>query len=245
MVGAERASLARSAAMSERANQVMDTRTNDPDVAEATSGNGEGARREPGILRWVIISVGGTFLGLFLLVNGLVLTGTVELGHSKFVDLAREKYIGFLVWKGLMLLLKGYGLLSVVYVIVCFPLVFLWVRKRAKRITRWAVIWRTVSLVLLSLLLMILRLFWKQPYFSSEGWVVEPLMDFIKAMPEAVRWVVLGLLFDVLPWLIAIVVIGFYGVAFHRSTSRLRPRPRRIVFAGMGVAFAGVAVAFS
>ncbi|MDP7496381.1 MAG: hypothetical protein QGI77_08105, partial [Roseibacillus sp.] len=213
----------------------MDTEAKDPDLGKTTTGRRRGTRREPGILRWVILSVAGCFLAQFLTSLLLMLTGAVELGQSKFVALARENYMGFLAWKNLMLLVKGYGVLCVVYVIVCFPLISLWVKKRAKRITRWAVIWRTVVLVMASVILMIMRLFWKQPYFSSEGWIVEPVMNFLNTLPEVLKFAVFGLLFDVLPWVIALVVVGFYALAYHRSTSRLGPRPRRIAYAATGV----------
>ena len=223
---------------------MMATRAKSGATVDKLSGNRDGARPAPSILRWVILSVVGCFLGQFLMSVGLMLTVAVELGQSKFVDLAREKYMGFLAWKSLALLVKGYGLLSVVYILVCYPLVFLWVKKRVKRVTRWAVIWRTVLLVMASVMLMIMRLFWKQPYFSSEGWIVEPAMDFLTSLPEVVTLAIFGFLFDVLPWVIAIMMVCFYAVAFRRSTSGLALRSRRIVYSMMGVAVAGVAVMF-
>ena len=222
----------------------MDTEAKEPDLGKTTTGRRGGARREPGILRWVILSVAGCFLAQFLTSLLLMLTGAVELGQSKFVTLARENYMGFLAWKSLMLLVKGYGLLCVVYVVICFPLISLWVKKRAKRITRWSVIWRTVALVMASVMLMILRLFWKQPYFSSEGWVVEPVMNFLSTVPEGPKFVVLGLLFDGLPWVIALVVVGFYALAYHRVTIRLAPRRRWIAYGATSMVIAGVAVMF-
>ncbi|MEC9055018.1 MAG: hypothetical protein VX633_06910, partial [Verrucomicrobiota bacterium] len=222
----------------------MDIEAKDPDPGKATTGSPKGERRQPGILKWVSLSVVGCFLAQFLTSLLLMLTGAVELGQSKFVALARENYMGFLAWKSLMLLVKGYGLLCVVYVVICFPLISLWVKKRARRITRWAVIWRTVGLVMASVMLMIMRLFWKQPYFSSEGWIVEPVMNFLNTLPEGPKFMVLGLLFDVLPWLIALVVVGFYALAYHRSMSRLPARLRWIAYAVTSVVIVGVAVTF-
>ena len=222
----------------------MDIEVKDPDPVKATTGSPKGERRQPGILKWVSLSVVGCFLAQFLTSLLLMLTGAVELGQSKFVALARENYMGFLAWKSLMLLVKGYGLLCVVYVVICFPLISLWVKKRARRITRWAVIWRTVVLVMASVILMIMRLFWKQPYFSSEGWIVEPVMNFLNTLPEGPKFMVLGLLFDVLPWLIALVVVGFYALVYHRLMSRLPARSRWIAYGVTSVVIVGVAVTF-
>ncbi|MEC8941123.1 MAG: hypothetical protein VYC95_00210, partial [Verrucomicrobiota bacterium] len=66
----------------------MDTEAKDPDLGKTTTGRRRGARRDPGILRWVILSVVGCFLAQFLTSLLLMLTGAVELGQSKFVDLA-------------------------------------------------------------------------------------------------------------------------------------------------------------
>jgi len=180
------------------------------------------------VLRWVIVSVLGIFVLLFLLSMGAMVTGASDLGQSHFAERARRDFLGFIIWRNLVLLMKGYGLMSAGFVVLCYPLVGLWVRGRVTRVTRYAVAWRTVLLVGVAVTLMVMRLFWKQPYFSAEAWYSQWYQDLLEFLPEAVTGVVFLVLFKVVPWVVVVVVAGYYLLALRNWMVGPRRGPQRV-----------------
>ena len=116
---------------------------------------------------------------------------------NKFSALARDQYLGFLVWQNLQMLI-AYGVLAIAAAILVQPFVALWT-ARAKRRSRRAILLRSLGLTALVHGYFTLRLVETRPYFLDEAQFGQWYYKALDLIPEAVKPSCLFVLFSVLP----------------------------------------------
>ena len=179
-------------------------------------------RRVPWV-RWMVA-------GLLLLAAGLygvalvALTSTADGMQNKFSSLARSKYLAFLVWQNLRVLM-AYGILVVAAAVLVAPVVARWSRRGATG--RWGVMWRALSCGLAMHLYFVLRLVRERPYFMPEGKFGYWWFHIFEAPPEPWRTWLQVVVFDFVPWLVLAGVVVWHGRWLTR-----RWGSRRMAWAG-------------
>lgn len=128
---------------------------------------------------------------------------------NKFNTLARDKYLGYLVWQNLQMLL-AYGVLALVAAAVIQPFADHWT-KRSKHQSARAVILRGFSLTALLHGYFTLRLVDTRPYFLNEAEFGQWYYQILTLIPTAVKPAALLLLFTALPWAVA-GLAGFWQI---------------------------------
>ncbi len=145
---------------------------------------------------------------------------------NKFSVLAKNKYMGFLVLQNLQMLI-AYVVLALAAAILVQPFVAIWT-ARSERVSRRAVILRSLGLTVLVHGYFTLRLVDTRPYFLNEAEFGQWYYKVLEIIPEAVRPGSLFVLFTVLP--LAVIT---YAVLWQ-----IRRHGRR----GWAVAVAAIAV---
>jgi len=126
---------------------------------------------------------------------------------NKFSALARDQYLGFLVWQNILMLV-AYTILALVGTFLAQPVVTLWTRRSARR-GFLSILLRSSAVVWVIHGFCTLRLVKSRPYFLNEAelgqWYYKAL-DF----PEPLKPTALFILFSLLP----VLFIGF-AVVWH------------------------------
>ena len=134
---------------------------------------------------------------------------------NKFSALARDHYLGFLVWQNLQMLI-AYALLAIAAAIVIQPFAALWT-ARSSRHSRRAVILRSLGLTALVHGYFTLRLVETRPYFLDEAQFGQWYYKALDLIPDALKPACLLVLFSVLP----IAVIAYALLWQIRRRGRL------------------------
>ncbi len=208
------------------------------DPRQAPPADAASVPRGVGVFRWVAISVAAFHLLLFLISCTLLVTqaGTVD---STFAQQAIKDHGGYIVLSSLALL-RGYAIISLAYVLVLYPIVCWWLRRR--RPTRRAVVWRTLLLSALCLALLFLRLMVQRPYFVTQ-WLPEWHFQIVPGAPGVLKDVALWTLLNGVPLLLLAAVGAFWirhTVRLVRSGDIPRPRPAYLGVAALLAASAWV-----
>ncbi len=149
----------------------------------------------------------GVFLALQYVLSLWRLAMSSGAMMNKFSALARDQYLGFLVWQN-VLMLVAYGMLAVAGTLLARPAVALWTRF-SKRRSFPILMSRSFVVVLVIHAFCTLRLVKNRPYFLNEAefgqWYYK-LLDF----PEPVKPAALFIIFTLLP----LLFIGF-AVVWH------------------------------
>lgn len=195
---------------------------------------GENGRPAPGTFRWTLVGVAVFVLLLYLwsLVSLLALAGEME---NKFSKLAGERYMPFIVWQNIRVGL-AYVVVGLGGMVLVWPAVSLWLRRR--RASRFGIIWRAFVVAALLHGYFILRLVESRPYFVSHAYYGNWFYRLLEFPPEPLRSWITGLLFGVLPWVVGIVLVGWYGVQLWRAG-----RPGRLACVAAGIAVLAVPLA--
>ena len=152
--------------------------------------------------------------------------------QNKFSALARDKYMGFLVWENVQVLI-AYAILAFVFALVLQPFVSLLCRRFAIGKTRW----RLLAVVAGAFLIhgfFTLRLVDTRPYFLSDAKFGHWYYEALNAIPLAIKPGVFFAVFTVLP-----LAVGAYAVWWHwrRLPGKWRWVPAAPACAAIGILF--------
>ncbi len=120
------------------------------------------------ILKIVALTVFGTLMGWYLSAL-LSFAGNSYGFNNRFSEIALEHHWWYLVWSNLVVL-KGYLLVAVGYVVMIYPLVRL--SGKARRFARWGVVWRTLLFAGLLYGFFIFKLMLEKPYFGDYSYLL-------------------------------------------------------------------------
>ena len=159
---------------------------------------------------------GTTLFFLFQYCSALVRLGESSGAmENKFSALARDKYMGFLIWQNVQVLI-AYAILAVVFALVLQPFVSLLCRRFAIGKTKW----RLLAVVAGAFLIhgyFTLRLVDTRPYFLSDAKFGHWYYHALDLVPGAVKPAFFFALFKVLP-----LAVAGYAVWWHlRNLPRL------------------------
>ena len=187
------------------------------------------------ILRLVVGVVLATLMGWYAMALSSFLFDPHGFSN-RFADVALEHHLTHLIWSNLVVL-KGYFLVAVAFVLLTYPAVRLWAMWRP--FGRWGVVWRALVVTGVFYGFFTLRLLLEKPYFGDYGYLMgwyEALGTlFGSGVQTAVRLVVAQLL----PGLIVLVAVGFYLVQLRRLFNR---QARPVLFTLLVICGAVVAV---
>lgn len=157
-------------------------------------------RWQPGFFR--VLAGVSLFLG-FQYVAALWRLANQSTGmENKFSVLAREEYLGFLVWQNVTML-AAYGILAVGGAFLLQPWVVWWTGR--SRYRGWLAVWvRALVLAAVAQMYCTLRLVDTRPYFLTEASFGNWYFRLLEVVPEGIKPAVYGVLFTVLP----LVLIG-------------------------------------
>ncbi len=204
-------------------------------AAHSEHGTGDRSHRAPlSIFKWVAFTVTGIFLLIFSTCFLALITNVAGLGESQFVELAKTEFKGYMAWSNLVLFVKGYGVLCLGHTLLLYPVISLWIRRRNP--CRWAIIWRTASFVLLSLLALWLGLFHFQPYFTDASWFDAWYFRIFTYIPEPVAQAFFLLAFRIVPLSLVILGLFFYTRRFRARMRTVSMAGRRVVYSLVGTA---------
>lgn len=185
-------------------------------------------RREPGFGAALF---GACIFFLFQYLLALARLGSTSGGmENKFSALARDKYMGFLVWQNVQALI-AYGILAVIFALLLQPFIsFMCRRFRIQKIE-----WRLLLVVAGAFLIhgyFTLRLVETRPYFLSDAKYGHWYYVLLNAVPEGIKPAFFFGLFTVLP-----VACAAYAAWWHFSKQRLPGKiaVACILFAGIGL----------
>lgn len=155
---------------------------------------------------WVTLTVVAFHVGLFIACCALLASqaSTIE---SEFAQDAMREHGGYILLSSLALL-RGYALISMLYVAALFPMVLLWMRGRTFK--RWSVVWRTLFLTFTCLALLFLRLMALRPYFVTQ-WLPEWHFQIVPGAPGLMKDIATWIIFNGVP-LAAIGAIAWFWI---------------------------------
>jgi len=120
------------------------------------------------ILKIVVLTVLGTLAALYL--GALISFAGNSYGfNNRFSEIALQHHWWYLVWSNLVVL-KGYLLVALGYVVVIYPLVRLW--SRGRNLACWGVVWRTLVLAGLMFGFFVFKLMLEKPYFGDYSFLL-------------------------------------------------------------------------
>lgn len=128
--------------------------------------------------------------------------------ENKFSALARDKYMGFLIWQNVQVLI-AYAILAVVFALVLQPFVSLLCRRFTIGKTRWRLLAVAAGAFLIHGFFT-LRLVETRPYFLSDAKFGHWYYEALNAVPAAIKPTVFFAIFTVLP-----LAVGAYAVWWH------------------------------
>ena len=145
--------------------------------------------------------------------------------NNRFTEIAIRHHWWYLLWSNITVI-KGYGLVAFGFVLLLFPLIMLW--RRRKPFGRWGIVWRTAVLASIGYLYFILRLILHKPYFGDYGymetWYTTIGIWFGKGGQE----VVYSIIMFVLPAVVIVAALVFY---IHHLRHQLFINPRKGLYA--------------
>jgi arylsulfatase A-like enzyme len=152
--------------------------------------------------------------------------------ENKFSALARDKYMGFLIWQNVQVLI-AYVVLAVVFALVLQPFVSRLCRRFAIRKKRW----RLLAVVAGAFLIhsyFTLRLVDTRPYFLGDAKFGYWYYEILNAVPQAIKPSVFFTLFRILP-----ITVAAYAMLWHwsRLPGKWRWSPVAPASAIMGILF--------
>ena len=206
--------------------------------SQPSSGGGTTGGQRIRIFVWVGIGVAAFHLALYVISCGLLLTQATAV-ETEFTQDAIKHHGGYMLWSSLSLL-RGYAIVSFAYLLVLYPAVLLWMRKR--RATRWGIVWRTVLLTAACFTLLFVRLMALRPYFVTQ-WLPDWHFHIVPGSANVAQQILVWTLANGIPLAGIAAVCVFWvrrGVRFVRSSFAPRYRPFAI---GAVAAFAVVAIA--
>lgn len=173
------------------------------------------------LFKLVALTVAGTLL-LWYLTAITSFAGNTYGFNNRFTEVAIRDHLWYLLWSN-VIVLKGYALVAIGYVLLLYPPMRLWYRWRP--FTRWGCIWRTALLAVVAYGFFILRLLQEKPYFGDyrymEGW-----FSWIgHFFGQTTEMVVQALVLQIFPGIALAVALLYYLNAL-----RMRMRHRTIAF---------------
>ena len=148
--------------------------------------------------------------------------------ENDFAQEAIEGHVGYILVSCLALL-RGYALVAAGYLLVLYPLVLWWSRRRKRPFGTWGAAWRTAMLATACLGLLLFRLMALRPYFVNT-WLPEWDFQIVPGGPSLLKDILLFGTLNGLPLLALGAVIWFWGkraAAFAREFRLPRLRPVR------------------
>ncbi len=158
------------------------------------------------IFRFVVLTVLGTLLLWYALAISSFAGNTYSF-NNRFTEVAIRDHWWYLIWSNIVVL-KGYLLVAIGYVLLLYPMVLLWHRWRP--FGPWGCIWRTALLAFIAYGFFIFRLMQEKPYFGDyrymEGWFAWIGLWFGKGTEVAVHAFVM----QIFPAVAVILTVAFY-----------------------------------
>ncbi len=175
------------------------------------------------VLKLVALTVTGTLL--FWYISAIAsFAGNTYSFNNRFAEIAITNHWWYLIWSNVVVL-KGYLLVAVGYVVVIYPMVVVW--GRIQRFGRFGVIWRSALLSVIAYGFFIFRLMIAKPYFGSYGYM-ESWYGWIGTLfGKGVQDLVCGFVINVFPVLAIGISIIFY---LHEMRLFLRRHATPAVF---------------
>jgi arylsulfatase A-like enzyme len=134
--------------------------------------------------------------------------------ENKFSALAQDKYMGFLVWQNVQVLV-AYAVLAIAFAIILQPFVSLLCRRLGIGKT----LWRLLLVVAGAFLIhgyFVLRLVETRPYFLGDAKFGYWYYEVLNAVPGAAKPIVFYLLFKVLPYLVVVIAAWWHWAYLSR-----------------------------
>ncbi len=135
--------------------------------------------------------------------------------ENKFSALAKDKYLDFLIWQNVYVLI-AYAILSILFALILLPPVS-WIRRKAS-LRHW--VWSSVIALGGGFLIhgfFTLRLVHTRPYFLSDAKFGYWYYEVLNVLPETAKPTVYFLLFTALPLAVVICVLWWYFQKFSEK----------------------------
>ena len=180
------------------------------------------------ILKIVSLTVFATLVAWYLSAL-LSFAGNSYGFNNRFSEIALEHHWWYLVWSNLVVL-KGYFLVALIYVVLIYPLVRLWGKARPFR--RWGVVWRTLVFAGLLYGFFIFKLMLEKPYFGDYSYLLGWYDALGKACGSGVQACVHTAITQVFPTCAILAASGFYLFEIRNWFARAA-RPMLFSFAAV------------
>jgi arylsulfatase A-like enzyme len=182
-------------------------------------------RRRVSVFPWVSVTIVAFHLALFL-ISITALTVFASKSDSKFASLALKDYRAYLFMTNIDLL-RGYAVVAFGYILLSYPVVRFWTGSKPPG-SCWAVIWRTLAVLIGIMAYFWLRLIHSRPYFLTaenfDHWYFQLLTD----IPQSLRPRVFFVLFTFLPAVVWFGAAVFYMSLLLRRVLRGWPAARAV-----------------
>ncbi|MES2706416.1 MAG: sulfatase [Verrucomicrobiota bacterium] len=190
------------------------------------------------VFRWVLFTALAYQLVTFAI--GLAtLAGSTGAMTNKFADIAMDRFQWYLIWNNVDVLVKGYLPLALGFALIIYPVVKHYLRNKPK-VTRWGIIWRTLTLAAVITSFCTLRMVHTRPWLlsglHSDHWYFR-IRDLIPASVQPYFFMVM---LQMVPALILLALMVYYGQKILRHYLPEWPQGARVAISGMAVAALGV-----
>lgn len=168
----------------------------------------ESTRRAVSLPRWFFLSI--VFVQLLTFAGGIafLMFGGAGAMDNKFRDEALDKFWAYLIMQNLAVL-KAYAIVAAAMAVISWPVVR-WMVRRARKVTRWGVLWRTVFVCGIITLFFALRLPYESPHFLSGLGDGNPLLWLRDRIPGVVRHTIFPVMLTALPWVVSAGLAYYY-----------------------------------
>ncbi|RYD35672.1 MAG: hypothetical protein EOP86_07855, partial [Verrucomicrobiaceae bacterium] len=189
-------------------------------------------RRAP-VFRWVLLTA--LAYQLLIFAGGVAaLASSTGAMTNKFADIAMDRFQWYLIWNNLDVLVKAYLPLALAFAVVIHPVVKYYLRNKP-RVTRWAIIWRTLALSAVITSFFTLRLVHTRPWLlaglHSDHWYFR-VRD---AIPVSLQSFLSILFLQAAPVLALFSLLVYYGQAALRHYLPHWPQGARLATSTMSV----------
>ncbi len=168
------------------------------------------------VFRLVLVTVLATLVGWYL--NALyTFAGNTYSLNNRFTEVAVGKHWFYLVWNNVEVL-KGYGLVGVIFTVVVYPLVLLWSRIREFRY--WGVIWRALVCSGALYGFFIFRLMVNKPYFGDFSYFDHGWRKFGEWFGATIQVGLSSFVLHIFPIVAIAVCVVFYALELRRWLKR-------------------------
>ncbi len=186
--------------------------------------------RAPRVMLWTAVTIAAWHLALFVM-SVTALTVYAAQSESRFASLALEQHRAFLFWTNVDLL-RGYALVALGHLLLCYPVIAYWLKGRAA-VTRRAVAWRALLITAGITVYFVLRLIHVRPYFLNSSSYDHWYFKLLIGLPDAIRPGVFFALFTALPAAAGLTAAAYYGA---RIMARARAAYGSLRVPGLAVA---------